>query len=120
MKALYRKRLLNVARALRESRNPDEFTMEKTHHECGTPACAIGHYAARRDLQREFTLKSALGSTDGDGEWAYAAQRHFGLEGLATVELLFGSKGCGGAETPKAAARYIERFVARKKKEAKR
>ena len=33
------KRLLNVARALRESKHPEQFTMTEYVNPCGTPAC---------------------------------------------------------------------------------
>lgn len=56
-------RLLDVALALRESKNPEAFTMRfytwgwsstgyvLYPHPCRNPECALGHYAARSDLQ---------------------------------------------------------------------
>lgn len=134
------KRLLNVARALRESPAPKKFTMSHYIHGdyydearprynpkwCGTPACALGHYGARKDLQRlmrVIPIKSAndqeyptlIYNNIGD-EVVYKdslIMKHFGLDNNE-VEELFSSVGCGMAETPKEAARYIVKFVTQK------
>lgn len=139
MKAIYKKRLLNVAKALRESKRPSGFTMghycwtgsegpDETgvRHPCGTPACALGHYAARGDLQKTFKLDPEYGDVrlrggEEDLVWYNdgPVRTHFGLSGGEAYEL-FGGYGCGDAETAKQAARYIERFVARKEKEARK
>lgn len=143
MNQTHKKRLLNVAKALREAPEPKYFKMstfangssdwtgegEPPENFCGTPACALGHYAARRDLQREFKIwtdkrygyAGILARSDGSSEFEAAAE-HFGLtydpyDGDGEVYELFAPSGCGGAKTPKQAARYIERFVARKEKE---
>lgn len=111
-----KERLLNVARALRESKNPDKFTMSQLTNACGTPACALGHYAARRDLQDYYYI-------DADGEFQCPADDttgpeedsdalHFGITADQSQEL-FGSHGCGNAKTAIEAAEYIEAFVAR-------
>jgi hypothetical protein len=116
-----KERLLKVARALRESRAPDDFTMERFGNDCGTPACALGHYASRRDLQRTFrfakyqdigrpTLLYAK-----TGRCAYVDHEevldHFGVS-YGQCDELFGPDGCDRAMTPQQAADYIERFVA--------
>lgn len=139
------KRLLNVVRALREAEHPERFYMgqflwdetpdvdeapelgikEKHLNEnwCGTPACALGHYGARRDLQRAFVIERdnwgpLLQTTIGDPDELFAgAARHFGISESEVLEL-FDFDGCGEAKTTKGAARYIERFVKRKAKEA--
>lgn len=123
MNAIHKKRLLNVARALRESPNPEDFTMTQYGYDCGTPACALGHYAARRDLQRVASLQDNTPY----GAWLNLAgygyqlvdfdsegiQKHFGIA-RDECHKLFSSRGCGNAKTAIAAAQYIERFVARK------
>lgn len=144
------KRLLNVARALRESPAPEKFTMSMLVHDfvegkdpngfCGTPACALGHYAARGDLQKLMKVQISFTKDDYSAEGGYTeaeivysgdkknnyGQRlcgidddvvceHFGIDEEDACEL-FEAGGCGGATTPKAAAKYIERFVARKLK----
>jgi hypothetical protein len=77
-----KERLLNVAKALRESPNPDHFDMRRYVNQCGTPACAFGHYAARDDLQDAFSINT----TQDPNRWphqgvylrATAAEIHFG------------------------------------------
>ncbi len=116
-----KKRLLNAARAVEEHPVPREFTMGRFKHDCGTPACVLGCYAVRHDLQRTF--KPALGYTmsmrlfrdeyriigcDSD-----EVLKHFDIYAEEAMEL-FGSTGCGGAKTPQEAAAYIRAFVARK------
>lgn len=141
MKKLHQKRLLNVAKALRESENPKAFDMtyffhgdsgtlahnnvQVTNFECGTPACALGHYADRTDLQRSFRndlQRKTLVSTRCGYLVEYmgtAVNRHFGITADEAVDL-FGPSGCGGARGPRAAARFIELFVAKKMKEARK
>lgn len=118
-----KERLLNVAKALRESPNPAEFTMLLEVSGCNTPACAWGHYFFRTDLQSEFEP-----IVEDDGEISsYARHKPSGL--MCThmsrstlnhfdidedeAEELFGGIGCGDAQTAIQAAEYIERFVER-------
>lgn len=113
-------RLLNVARAVRESPDPSRFTMSREIHNCGTPACAWGHYMFRDDLQDEFTPYSDYSGfarhRDGKGHLTYASDEvlhHFGITDDEAAEL-FSNEGCGYAKTALQAATYIERFVAKK------
>ena len=140
MTKVQKKRLLNVARALRESKRPKLFKMDyyvygewfysfmtpeefKTEVEfCGTPACALGHYASRTDLQRLLQVEKTSGREHPDAKMVFRSngvpadifdrevQEHFGLDEEESEEL-FGSHGCDDARTPVQAARYIERFV---------
>ena len=130
MKAIHRKRLLNVAKALRESKDPFAFDMTLFGHDCGTPACALGTYGARRDLQRTLFLKRFRSRILGERVWiadsrgrsiGYDSPAVFGHFGISAddADELFSSSGCGGARSPVHAARYIERFVARKDREAR-
>lgn len=110
-----KERLLNVSRALRESKNPELFTMARYGHGCGTPGCALGHYAARRDMQSDFILTNRgdlEASVEGLNEYqtVTAALRHFDID-REQEEKLFGSNGCGNAKTPNEAAGFIEQFV---------
>lgn len=126
------KRLLNVAKACRETKTPEAFSMDRLIYStgmcgqpCGTPACALGNYAARRDLQRTFRIDieaSVLGGQSAYVDGPYDdGEAYFGLDpSKSEWEELFGLRGCGEAKTAKQAARYIERFVARKLKQAKR
>jgi hypothetical protein len=111
---MHAQRLLNVARALRESRNPEQFTMGRYVNMCGTPGCALGHYAARHDLQDYFRLNQHwLESSRPDPmEIIYGAMDHFEITEKQSDEL-FSEVGCGNAKTPIQAAEYIEAFVER-------
>jgi len=119
-----KERLLNVAKALWESKNPEKFDMDHhIHHECGTPACAFGHYAARQDLQDAFRIVFDgqwrchwIETTDGKNENVWwddeCVRKHFDIS-EKEARMLFFARGCGGAKTPVEAAKYIERFVAK-------
>jgi hypothetical protein len=128
MNARQAKRLLNVARALRESPKPEAFTMScyirgdgvdadrvKTNW-CGSPGCALGHYANRTDLQRLMQISNTcLELVYHESQYAVRfdhvqIQDHFGID-RGQCHDLFGSDGCGGAKTPIAAAKFIEKFV---------
>lgn len=112
-------RLLNVVRALEEANDPEPgkpgFDMMTYVHPCGTPGCALGHYAARTDLQAEFRIVhsslmfgfSHLPISDG-----YV---HFGFDSIGTdyMDELFSMAGCGGAQTRQEAADYIRDFIRR-------
>ena len=131
MKPRQLKRLHNLVQVLRDaaknSRLRRLFTVHKFGYGkyeqrlypkevnlCGTPACALGHYAARRDVQHTFVL-----DRDGDVMIGQACVDfdnhipvHFGITGVQAKEL-FDSDGCDRARTPTQAANYIERFIKR-------
>ncbi len=127
MNAKQAHKLLNVAKALREGA-PENFDMAFWGHtdyakSCGTPACALGHYASRRDLQKSLKLgkmNEILLNNNHSCRDAFA--KSCDIFGITVVEAgkLFDTDGCGNADTNKAAARYIEKFVKNKRKEAKR
>lgn len=139
-----KKRLMNVVKALRDAAKNDElvkaFTMRffgwsgndynklnQKIERCGTPACALGHYAARKDLQKKFTLATRNNRKTEAGKliWRNGVPAEFGeyaRDGQMTVseyfdiskidvENLFNSDGCDNAKTPTDAANYIEKFV---------
>lgn len=120
-----KERLLNVAKSLRESPNPDKFDMSyHLDHECGTPACAFGHYAARQDLQSTFRVARdprfhayGIETTDGENQNVWwddqCVREHFDIT-YDEARLLFFSDGCDYAKSPNEAAEYIERFVAQR------
>lgn len=150
------KRLLNVARALRDAAKArKKFDMEKyvfgdenaleskfdqgrfkycntEENFCGTPACALGHYAARTDLQRLLKIVVVKDNWYGvsyaamgmygvkNSNWCQQneVEHHFGISTDEFIEL-FDYNGCGGAKTPLQAAKYIEKFVKRKQKKTR-
>jgi len=137
-------RLLNVAIALedaaKDQRLREAFTMgtfvRGIGDFCGTPACALGHYAARTDLQDVLAIHAVetLDHTDyrvaaADNcevlpgwdefdedescdayKYDFDVAEHFGITG-SECEELFGGDGCFNAQTPEAAAAYIRNFV---------
>lgn len=122
-----KQRLLDVARACRETPHPDRFSMDSFVSACGTPACALGNYALRSDLQGRFRLDLEHKALLFDGEQV----NYFHEEVLDyfdidddEVEDLFGALGCGGfydddadedvfVTDPIEAAEFIEDFVRR-------
>lgn len=129
MKKLAQQRLMTVVKLLREaqrsSKRRSAFDMGAWANHCGTPACALGSYAAREDLQRTFRFVrdsdgffgvTAKGLRDGSISFPLSAReaevfkRHFDLTPEQADEL-FGAEGCGKAKTPKHAADYIEKFI---------
>lgn len=144
-------RLLNVAKSLRESKTPKRFTMnkfvwgemdrlaydlrdvnaekfvQKERDFCGTPACALGHFGARTDLQSLLKIRTRVVdgekiagleysrglSEDQDKLVSYLdkrVQKYFGID-EGEADRLFGPDGCGNAKSVNAAANFIERFV---------
>lgn len=120
-----KERLQNVIRAIREGREED-FRMSVFSNSCGTPACALGHYAARDDLQEQFALGKfsiyiAGGSTEYPLDLFDRTAEHFDIT-LEEITELFSVTGCGGGYLPddtfiritaKEAMTYIENFIAR-------
>lgn len=127
-------RVLNLAKAVRETKYPEKFSMNSYVHPCGTPACALGNYAAREDLQSEFKLELVKDEFGDFFRIAYADERtsvdfwdsrvrsHFDITDREAT-LLFGpvdphpeegteERLANVAKTPLEAAEYIERFVA--------
>lgn len=109
-------RFFGTDRLCRLPDNEVEFVKE---NRCGTPACALGHYAVRKDLQDTFTLSKSgdlyqIGPNGGRGRClspnSKAVQEHFGIDSDES-KLLFDADGCGLADTSLEAARFIEKFI---------
>ena len=122
----YVNRMNNVVRAIKEAPKQSSpstgFNMSTygyfTEDKCGSPACALGHYAFRRDLQKTFLLdKSAnvlLRNGLGLGSWDDSIAPHFGIT-VAEAIKLFDVDGCDNAETNREhAIRYIASFIKQK------
>lgn len=87
-------------------------------HPCGTPACAMGHYALATEADFRISPYGAgwWFTNRSDGRILLIddfAKSEFCLEDHESWELFSGS-GCGNAKTAKQAAAYIRRFVDRK------
>lgn len=97
-------RLEKLIVALKDAKAKD-FTMHcyVASWKCNTPACVLGHYASRRDLQRAFTLQTV-------SRYDATVNEHFGITDEQN-EALFSPGGCGDAQTPAQARRYIRKFI---------
>lgn len=87
--------------------------MECFGHPCGTPACLMGGYAARQDVQDEFVLSETGGILK--RKYGYHCMlsdfaAHFGIRAI-DAETLFNLFGCGGAKTIPAAVAYVRDFM---------
>jgi hypothetical protein len=114
---VFKQRMLNVERSLLESPAPESFTMGTFFHACRTPACAMGHYALREDLQDTFTMSQGggLGTRAGDRRHrldcdGHEIREHFGISQVEAIRL-FAYDGCNRARTPQEAAAFIRRFA---------
>jgi hypothetical protein len=105
--------ILDTADALHRKRGEPTYNQEDYAHSCGSPACALGHYAANTrgfKLDRqwyEYFREDKLFT------WDCGADEEFGLSYSEAMELFY-YNGCGEAKTAKQAAKYIRSFVKRK------
>jgi hypothetical protein len=96
--------ILDTADAEHEAKGEPTYDQVSFQHNCGTPACALGHWRASQGR----TPDPYMGRTD------YAEER-VSKDDFAIVEAeyedLFGGAGCERAKTAKEAAAYIRSFV---------
>lgn len=108
------KRLRNAVLVLRGDSDPENFTMRKyMNYPCGAPACVLGHYASRHDIQHTFHLDQSGSLCAGGRKVCHndpEVRTHFGLTSDEAIRL-FGIHGCGNAQNPAEAADYIEGFI---------
>ena len=109
--------ILDLADAQHRARKEPTYDQQQIHHDCGTPACAIGHW-----------IRHSRGRITVSEEGVISYPEVFGAEGITFVGALefritgpqafelFGNNGCDEARTAKQAAKYIRRFVKRIKK----
>jgi hypothetical protein len=132
---LGRARLLFLASVLDIADKGHELGDEKGYdqgkwvNECGSPACALGHYAAQYPKRfvlnpnwvspvggRPYPVIQLRGSDARLGPQSTGILEEFSITSSESEELFSGS-GCGDATTAKEAAAYIRKFVARKDRE---
>lgn len=110
----------NLILALQEHPAPDKFTMEY-YGLCGTPACCLGTYASRQDLQSYFgVLYDSLGKCYVTAKIrsiclspdSYRVFSHFDITQEEAWEL-FSPDGCNEAQTISEAIAYIQDFILR-------
>lgn len=131
-----REHMMVLVQANREMEHPERFTMETyVHNEwhiarehlpmewCGTPACLLGNFGARSDLQPLLCIKS------GELEWCQSSEKEYNdmefmyvrysdprlLEYFDITEDeaadLLGPEGCDGAKTRDEALDYVESMM---------
>ena len=109
--------LLERADVEHRDRGEKTYKQESYAHDCGTPACALGHWVwAERDRLPDlydYMFRDAFMNGAAPFE-AAADEFHISLN---EVRELFGSDGCNYAETAREAAAYIRGFVMRKRYE---
>jgi hypothetical protein len=103
-------KILDTADALHKKRGERGYDQTVYQHECGTPACAWGHY-----VSSDKRIPKRLGfQLDKHGIYAGDyPQDEFSID-YAEKDELFGQSGCNRAATAKQAAKYIRSFVKRK------
>ncbi len=106
--------ILDTADALHKKKCEPRYDQNLYRHPCGTPACALGHWAAANP--KRFTVTPFGIPLTATSYGIETAVLEFGID-FDEVEELFDVYGCGGAKTAKQAARYIRAFVKRKLKE---
>lgn len=136
-----KERLLLAARVLREAAKQRELANDYQRHfnmcrfvnDCGTPACVLGHYAVRKDVQELFALgcenishfaysvrgellyrESTVHDYRPTDYCSLEVRGHFDVN-EAECEALFGPMGCHNALTEEEAADFIEECVAEDK-----
>lgn len=104
--------ILDVADAQHRQRKEPTYDQSVIAHDCGTPACAAGHWAAANPDR--WSIKDDCTYLKGSRLGPIAALcEEFALSHEEYGEL-FGTSGCGEANTAKRAANYIRRFVKRR------
>lgn len=107
------------------------YDQKRFVHECGTPACALGHWAVHNP--RRWRVKDGIPAFRGvmdplsascyqygarrvEANGVTAATKDFGINLMESVKL-FDGDGCGNARKASTAAKYIRRFVARRQRD---
>jgi hypothetical protein len=128
MKKVHERRFENLIKATLEAPK-EQFNMGMFTHDCGSPACLLGNYGNRTDLQRTFVLTKMRGSDSNNRlflrlrnkpgayvlEYGSEICEHFGIT-MVEADDLFSTMGCNNAQADKTQAiKYVRAFVKRKK-----
>jgi hypothetical protein len=95
--------ILDTADAEHRRRGEPTYDQRAFDHQCGTPACAYGHWISQSHVNRRLVLNER------EAESEFAISPH-------EADELFSHRGCNYARTAKQAAKYIRKFVARRSK----
>lgn len=103
-----------------EGVKPRDFDMGRYVHSCGSPACVLGYFASRGDLQRKFVITRdnydgvnicLRGTKEPVDHWDRVTHGYFGIS-EEQAEYLFGAESNEGA-TPAQMRRKIRKFIDR-------
>lgn len=111
--------LLDTVDEIHILRGEPTYDHSSYRHPCGTPACALGHWAAAHPERWTFDDRIPLLWEEfrEDDSGVYDDESiEFGISDKQSLEL-FGSFGCGNAQNGKEAAAYIREFIKRNRKE---
>lgn len=105
---------LDVADAKHRAKKQPTYDQRQIKHDCGTPACAIGHWIRRTRGRIHMSEHGVLTHSEvfGAEGVGHVGAAEFRISFKQSVEL-FGGSGCDKATTAKQAATYIRRFVKR-------
>lgn len=108
--------ILETADEEHAKKNEPGYTQVAYVHPCGTPGCALGHWAvAHPDRWVVNPSQERVVSRNISGISPFSsAVIEFGIT-FHEAEELFGGGGCDHAETAKEAAAYVRVFIADKK-----
>lgn len=115
--ALGNARLLELAQILdtaderHRERGEPTYDQQAFTHQCGSPACSLGEWAAANPESWRFSEGVPVGIEHGS-RWIQC-YIDFAIDENHYAEL-FGPFGCRNAQTSKDAAAYIRSFVARR------
>jgi hypothetical protein len=111
--------LLDAADARHRALGERPYKQETySHRDCGTPACALGHWVWDQRERLPDLYNYMFKPYSGDHDLVspfYEAGQEFGITQHEVIEL-FGSDGCNDAQTARQAAAYIRGFVLRKQR----
>jgi hypothetical protein len=103
--------ILDVADEKHAEDNEPAYDQGRFYHRCGTPACALGHWAAHNpDRWKMVHGVPYLRGQRPHADWG-EAREEFGITNVEAAQL-FGGYGCGDARNGRQAAKYIRQFVA--------
>lgn len=113
--------ILDQADEIHDQKHEPLYLQSFYRHSCGTPACALGHWAAAHPERWAFVndvpwlidvqpYQNSFHKIELRGHNAAAIE--FGLKPWQS-RLLFGEFGCGNARSSQEAAAYIREFVRR-------
>jgi hypothetical protein len=108
--------ILDLADETHRAKKQPTYNQMHIEHDCGTPACAIGHWIRHSRGRVYLTSNDVLLHKDAFGAEGVClvGSVEFRITGEQAYEL-FGGRGCDEARTAKQAAKYIRRFVKRVK-----